>query len=111
MKRLTSTQVTEQKQRFEEFLKTANLVRIGKMFVHLAIENATGIKYPEFTYLRRLLKQCAKVNSNMLHPELNNNYRDILHEKAIKAYFQTQNKSNGPSEYTEIIGNRIYSNY
>ena len=110
MKRLTIQQVNEQKQNFEKFLKTANLVRIGKMFVHLAIENATGIKYPEFTYLRRVLAK-VKVNSNMLHPELNNNYRDILHEQAIKAYFHTQSKPEGPTEYVEIIGNRIYSNY
>jgi hypothetical protein len=90
MQRLTTTQATEQKQRFENFLKSANLVRIGEKFVTLALINATTTNYPEFTLLRRILRK-ADINSNMLHPELNANYRDILHQYAINAYFKTRN--------------------
>jgi hypothetical protein len=90
MNRFTTQQVNEQKQRFENFLKTVNLVRIGQKFVTLALINATGIHYPEFTYLRRVLNT-AKVNSEMIYPDNvnTNTYRDILHERAIKAYFQS----------------------
>jgi hypothetical protein len=89
-KQFTPQQVTEQKQRFENLLKTINLVRIGQHFVTLALIHAKGVTYPEFTYLRRILKT-ANVNASMLHPETKVIYRDILHDMAIKAYFQSQN--------------------
>jgi hypothetical protein len=90
MKRLTIQQVNEQKQNFENFLKTANLARIGQKFVTLALINATSTNYPEFTLLRRVLK-LANVNADMLHPDTKTIYRDILHDNAIKAYFATRN--------------------
>ena len=110
MKRLTIQQANEQKLNFENFLKTANLVRIGQRFVTLALVNATTTNYPEFTFLRRVLK-LAKVNAFMLHPDTKTIYRDVLHQHAIKAYFATRNKPEGPTETLEIIDNRIYSNY
>jgi hypothetical protein len=105
--RLTDTQVTKQQQRFEDFLKTVNLVKLGRRYHHMVANDAKNGMYTPYVYLLRVLSICAKVEGTCLHPDTCKDgvrtlaYRDIMHDAAIKTmsiWFDTYGEA-----YKEVI--------
>lgn len=88
---LTSIQVIEQKQRFENFIKSANLVKIGKTYVGYILAGRAGVRY---NYITRVLKFNAKVGHSYYIPDTNIFYGDKLIIEAMNAYFDSIKKIN-----------------
>jgi hypothetical protein len=90
--RLTDTEVTEQLERFNIFLKTADLVKIGKRLLHFMRNDAKNGTYTPYVYLLRVLRICANVHGTCCHPNnplagrYSSSYRDVLEYEAITAY-------------------------
>lgn len=88
--RLTDIEVTDQLDRFNAFLKTADLIKIGQRLCYFISHNAQDGRYTPYTYILRVLSICAKVGGTFHHPEkleaYNASYRDILEYEALLAY-------------------------
>lgn len=87
----TNTQVQEQKERFESFMATANLRKIGERYMHFSFHNAGNGLYNQYNYIRRVLRLVANVHHAMYHPDhlaANHNhfYGNILEVKALDAF-------------------------
>lgn len=96
--RYTATQVSEQQVRFDSFMQSANMAKIGVRYIHFLMNNAGT--YNEYNYIMRVLSLCAKVKGAMYHPlhtsELNGFYVDLLTFAALNAGLQelkTQNQN------------------
>lgn len=89
--RLTDTQVTEQKERFEAFMKSVNFVRLGRRYHHMVANDAKDGRYTSYVYLLRVLSICANVGGTFYHPDTckegvrSRSYRDLLEYEAVKA--------------------------
>ena len=78
---LTTQQVKEQQQRFDCFMKSANLIKIGKLVIKYQIEG--GCLYYEL--VRKILYK-ANVHAAMYHPVKGHFYNTILMTESITAY-------------------------
>lgn len=96
MTNYTNTQVQEQKERFEAFIKTANLAKIGKTYIGFQLKDAGNGLYNQYNYIRRVLRLCANVCHSMHHPEHKSNlysfYGDILQIEAMNAFLDSIKK-------------------
>jgi hypothetical protein len=96
--RLTTTQVIERKERFEAFMNSVNLVRLGRRYYHMVANDAKDGRYTSYCYLLHVLAQLAHVEGTGLHPDTckeghhNRCYREILHDAAITAMTDWFNK-------------------
>lgn len=86
---MTTEEVTKQKQRFEAFLKSVNLAKVGQRYFHFAANNLQDGRYNQYCYLSRILRLIPNVNGSMYHPELWKFYIDLLETKAILAFFDS----------------------
>jgi len=86
---LTPQQVIDQKNRFDKFIETADLIRIGEKYIEFESENRKLNNYRQIIYIRRILKTCAKVYPMMFYPNTMDFYSDVLTRKAIDAYYHT----------------------
>lgn len=98
--RLTRTQVAEQLERFNSFLKTANLAKIGNRLAYFISHDAKDGRYTPYTYLLRVLSICAKVGGCYNHPNnplaghYSSSYREVLEYEAISAYVNSLQPNN-----------------
>ncbi len=78
-----------QKERFENFLKTQDLVELGRRYFKMVGKNAEDGRYTPYVWLLRVLKSMAKVSGTMTHPDHLNDtwgsYKDIFEKKITKA--------------------------
>lgn len=89
--RLTSTQVQEQKARFEAFMSSANLKKIGERILYYMANNNQDGKYNDYMYVRRVLGQIAKVEGSYQHPNSTRCYADILTHDALSSHIDSIN--------------------
>jgi hypothetical protein len=107
-KAFTSQQTEEQKQRYLNFLKTVNLVKLSRRYYHFVANNAQDGRYNEYVYLLRVLNICAKVDGTKNHPDHfpgHWTYRSSLQfhaEKAFIKWFDNSQKTL-PDSYKEEI--------
>jgi hypothetical protein len=98
--RLTTTEVTEQLERFNAFLQTIDLIKIGNRLCHFMAHDAKDGRYTPYVYLLRVLRNCAKVSGTCSHPNntlaghYSSSYRDVLEYEAIKAYVDSVQPTN-----------------
>ncbi|MEO7047755.1 MAG: hypothetical protein ABI091_20825 [Ferruginibacter sp.] len=89
MTRYTDQQVKEQAQRFENFVSSTNLVKIGKAVLN-TILNDEGF-FNTHNYVARVLN-LANVNHAMYEPTTMMFYGSILKTKALTAYLDNIKK-------------------
>lgn len=93
--RLTSDQVAAQQIRFDKFLATVNLAKLGKKYYYfMAADNSDG-RYNSYCYILRVLRLCANVEGCMYHPEFlafNRFYNEILRAAALSAFLDSLKK-------------------
>jgi hypothetical protein len=98
--RLTTTEVTEQLERFNAFLQTIDLIKIGNRLCHFMAHDAKDGRYTPYVYLLRVLRNCAHVSGTCCHPNnplagrYSSSYRDVLEYEAIKAYVDSVQPTN-----------------
>lgn len=66
---LTNQQVQDQKARFEAFLTSANLSKIGQRYMWFGLHDAKDGRYTQYCYLLRVLALVAKVGGCYAHPD------------------------------------------
>lgn len=91
MERMKNERVEAQRERFDAFMETANLQKIGKKWMEFMFKDAGDGKYNSHVYIHRILKRCANVHAAMYHPSRlrdghNAFYCEILTQAAVKAY-------------------------
>lgn len=88
MNRYTDQQVKEQKERFDAFMNSANLVKIGKTWINI-LHNEFGY-YNTYNYIQKVLK-LANVSHCMYDPtDLQRSYGEILTMKALNHFLDSQ---------------------
>lgn len=86
----TTINVHAQQNRFEVFIKSANLVKIGQRYIWFQRNNAEDGRFTPYCYLLRVLALVANVGGCYSHPEqLNKSYRDLLEYEALNAYINS----------------------
>ena len=93
--RLTNEEVTAQKERFENFMKIANLTKIGERYMHFSFYNAGNGMYNQHNYIRRVLRLVANVHHAMYHPDFlayNRFYGEILRVEALNSFLKSIKK-------------------
>ena len=84
---LSALEVEAQRQRFEAFLKSANLVKIGERWNYFLMNDAKDGRFNAYQYIFRVLSRLAKVNGAMYYPGADNLfYREILEFMAVKSW-------------------------
>jgi len=92
--RLTPQQVIDQKNRFDKFIETTDLTKIGRKYLHFLKNDSKDGKYTPYCYISRILSICANVGYAYTHPNLDKFYVEILKSKALNAYINTFGKPN-----------------
>ncbi len=85
---LTLNEVQSQKERFEAFMNSANLAKIGKTWCSMPPSDSNG-RYTQYCYIHKVLKQLANVGSAYWMAEHNKSYGEVLTCKALHAYIDT----------------------
>jgi hypothetical protein len=89
--RLTDTQLTEQKERFEAYIKSVDMLKLGRRYYYMMANDAKDGRYTSYVYLLRVLSICAKVSGTMYHPDTCKEgvrakfYRDLMEYAAVSA--------------------------
>jgi hypothetical protein len=87
--RLTTEQVQGQASRFDHFINTANLEKIGHRYFYFMGHDANDGRYNSYCYLLRVLQLIARVGGTFIHPNTTGTfYREILEKKSINAYLK-----------------------
>lgn len=89
MERFTTNQVNDQQQRFDSFVASANLAKIGKGWLNYLINDNHDGRYNNYNYIHRVLRLKANVKGAMYHPETMTFYSEILTRAALNAYIAT----------------------
>lgn len=79
----TNQQVLNQLERFDTLCNTADLVRIGKSYIHYL--TSRGAHYYEHSYIRRILRMHG-ISFTMVHPETMESYNRIFSRLCIITY-------------------------
>jgi hypothetical protein len=89
--RLTKTEVTEQLERFNNFMKSVDMVKLGRRYYYMMANDAKDGRYTSYVYLLRVLSICAKVSGTCYHPDTckegvrSKVYRELLHDAGVIA--------------------------
>lgn len=87
---ITDNNVFTQQQRFDAFIKSTNLVKIGQRYMWFMRNNAEDGRFTPYCYLLRILRLVANVSGCYSHPEqINKSYRDLLEYEALNAYINS----------------------
>ena len=90
-KRLSNLEVIEQLERFNHFMATADLVRLGRRYYHMVANDAKDGRFTPYCYLLRVLSILAKVEGTCGNPDTfksdlsGQSYREILQDAAVTA--------------------------
>jgi hypothetical protein len=89
MEQMTDAEVNAQMERFENFIKSTNLKKIGDRMMHIK-DNNDG-RYNKYMYIHRVLGIAANVKASMYHPTLRpwKFYGDILEYAALTSYIES----------------------
>lgn len=85
-KQYTKEEVEQQAERFEQFIASANLAKIGMRYLWFVGNDNKDGRYTPYVYIHRVLRLC-KVQGAMYHPHCKSQfYSDILVRKSIEAF-------------------------
>lgn len=89
---LNQQDVIAQMERFEFFIETANLEKIGKRMLYMQAHDNQDGRYNDYVYLLRVLSLLANVGGCYSHPGVNgtwNTYRELLQVKSLRIYLNS----------------------
>lgn len=85
---LNNTQVEQQRQRFESFINSVNLVKLGERYLYMMGNDSEDGRFTPYCYILRVLSLVAKVGGCYYYPNRNEFYNEITKRKAVEAYLQ-----------------------
>ena len=85
---LTLNEVQSQKERFEAFMNSADLAKIGKTWLRMPSSEENG-RYTQLCYIHRVLRMTANVGAAYYMPGSNQFYSQILTTKALDAFLSS----------------------
>ena len=85
---LNTTQVSEQKQRFQSFMASVNLTKVGARYFYFMFNDAEDGRYTPYCYILRVLRLLAKVGGCYYCPGTNDFYNKLLERAAIDSYLK-----------------------
>lgn len=94
MKAFTTEQIEAQKQRFDAFMASVNLHKVGERWMWFTEHDNHDGRFNAYCYIHRVLRFLARVEGSMYHPDRIGNkwpnefYADILTNRAVYAYVE-----------------------
>jgi hypothetical protein len=86
---ITQSEVIEQKQRFDSFLSSTDLVKIGSRMMFFMFNDNEDGRYNQYCYIHRVLRLIAKVGGSYYYPASNSFYSEILRREALEKYIHS----------------------
>lgn len=85
----SNEQVQAQKERFESFMQSVNLQKVGERYFYFQLNDNEDGKYNNYCYILKVLKLVANVGGCYYCPGTNLFYSDIFKVAAMNAYLDS----------------------